>query len=122
MANEGDLVDEENGENMEAEICDGRGKKRVYEPGNSGRCSKVASKKKYSKKRRFHGNQNTTNLNQKLKKQYPASLKKVKSIRNLSHRKKLEGDRLFDVNTQHLRSVHCLSTNNMKNEKVWFRM
>ena len=68
MANEGDLVDEENGENMEEEICDGRGKKRVYEPRNSGRCSKVASKKKYSKKRKFHGNQNTTKLNQKLKK------------------------------------------------------
>ena len=68
MANEGDLVDEENGENMEEEICDGRGKKRVYEPGNSGRCSKVASKKKYSKKRKFHGNQNTTKLDQNLKK------------------------------------------------------
>ena len=49
MANEGNLVDEENGENMEEEICDGRDKKRVYEPGNSERCSKVASKKKYSK-------------------------------------------------------------------------
>ena len=52
-ANEGDLVDEENGKNMEEEICDARDKKRVYEPGNSGRCSKVASKKKYSKKGNF---------------------------------------------------------------------
>ena len=97
MANEGDLVDNENMENIEEEVSHGRVKKRVYEPGDSGRCSKLASKKKYSKKRKFHGNQSTTNLNQKLKKQSPASLKKVKSIRNLSSRKKLEGYRLFDM-------------------------
>ena len=83
---------------MEEEVSHGSGKKRVYEPGDSGRCSKVASKKKYSKKRKFHGNQSTTKLpNQKLQKRSPASLKKVKSIRNLSCRSMSEGYRLFDM-------------------------
>ena len=62
-----------------------KAKKRKYE-GDAGRCSKQASKRNYSRKRRFKGNQFTsssgsgddTGSKKSKSKKIPASLKKVK--------------------------------------------
>ena len=86
----------EDEENIQEESSHSKGIKRVYDDtGNAGRCGKLMSKKTYSKKRKFHGNQHSKSTQPK--KQNPASLRKVKSVRNLSSKKKLEGFRLFDM-------------------------
>ena len=82
-----------------------KAKKRKYEEGDAGRCSKQASKRNYSRKRRFKGNQFTSSSGSgdgtgskksKIKK-IPASLKKVKHIRKLANKKMMEGFRIIDI-------------------------
>ena len=83
-----------------------KAKKRKYEE-DAGRCSKQASKRNYSRKRRFKGNQFTSSSgsgdgtgskkSKSKSKKVPASLKKVKHIRKLSNKKMTEGFRIIDI-------------------------
>ena len=61
------------------------------------RCSKQVSKRCHSKKRRFHGNQHSSKKLDHNKKEVPISHKKVKGVRMLSSKKKVEGFRLLDM-------------------------
>lgn len=72
-------------------------RKRLYETGDSGRCSTKRSKGRYAKKRRFKGNQFTPATKTTTVKQQAASLSKVKAVRLMSSKKKLEGYRLIDM-------------------------
>ena len=84
-----------------------KAKKRKYEEGDAGRCSKQASKRNYSRKRRFKGNQFTSSSgsgdgtgskkSKSKSKKIPAALKKVKHIRKLSNKKMMEGFRIIDI-------------------------
>ena len=69
---------------------------RKREKGDAGRCTKQPSKRRYSKKRKFAGNQNTKRDGASSNIQTPVSLKKMKNIK----RKKVdrtEGYRLIDI-------------------------
>ena len=78
---EGSLLDvennEKNGENMEEEVSNASGNKRVYKSGDAGRCTKVASKNRYSKKKEMSWQSEHHKRRPKIKKRSPASLKKV---------------------------------------------
>lgn len=80
--------------------------KKKYDIGDAGRCKKQLSKRTYSKKRRFCGNQHTK---VKPKQSKPASSTKVVSIRKGSSKHMIEGFRLIDMTVLRtlLNSVAC---------------